>query len=224
MTNQAFEPKNEQGAIVIFAQQCIGTEWSIVEIRTQYPDAILEYKGELWNAEFEFRSSHFKHHRHDPRKCDIIVCWEHDYEDCILPVICLSNEEWKTTTFHRHDPKDLEIEHWKSKFLKIQRKLMIIESGMTEDDFPEVVKPSTLVYQPEVVEVEPEPISTNFRLPSNTMPDESQRKKLYEEWRRLGSKNKTVKSVFGNKSPKYMEWVSMAIAENHVAEENHLTN
>ncbi len=32
--------------------------------------------------EFEFRSSDFKRHKHEPDKCDIIVCGKHDWKDC----------------------------------------------------------------------------------------------------------------------------------------------
>ncbi len=46
---------------------------------------------DVW-IEFEFRSSHFKLHNHDPKECDIIVCWEHDWKDCPLEVIELKKE------------------------------------------------------------------------------------------------------------------------------------
>jgi hypothetical protein len=32
--------------------------------------------------EFEYESRHFRSHRHDPRRCDIIVCWRHNWRDC----------------------------------------------------------------------------------------------------------------------------------------------
>jgi hypothetical protein len=37
--------------------------------------------------EFEFKSSNFIRHGHDPSKCDIIVCWEHDWKECPIEVI-----------------------------------------------------------------------------------------------------------------------------------------
>lgn len=63
----------------------------------RYPDAILvrvrngEIKEAL-NVEFEERSSDFKIHKHDPEKCDLIVCAEDGWEErwpsqkCPLPV------------------------------------------------------------------------------------------------------------------------------------------
>jgi len=32
--------------------------------------------------EFEFNSRNFVTHKHDPKLCDILVCWEHDWKDC----------------------------------------------------------------------------------------------------------------------------------------------
>jgi len=31
--------------------------------------------------EFEAKSSHFDEHKHDPNKCDLIVCWEDDWKE-----------------------------------------------------------------------------------------------------------------------------------------------
>lgn len=32
--------------------------------------------------EFELRSRNFVKHGHDPEKCDLIVCWKHDWKKC----------------------------------------------------------------------------------------------------------------------------------------------
>lgn len=37
--------------------------------------------------EFEFRTSNFREHGHDPGGCDVIVCWEHDWPDCPVEVV-----------------------------------------------------------------------------------------------------------------------------------------
>jgi hypothetical protein len=43
--------------------------------------------------EFEFRSRNFVVHNHDPKGCDLIVCWEHNWGDeCPLEVIVLKDE------------------------------------------------------------------------------------------------------------------------------------
>lgn len=72
--------------------------------RNRYPDAILVKvrDGEVVNGlyvEFEEYSSNFK--GHDPKKCDLIVCAYHDWDEefpnekCPLPVykICFSKEK-----------------------------------------------------------------------------------------------------------------------------------
>ena len=32
--------------------------------------------------EFELYSSNFVKHKHDPDKCDLIICWKHDWMEC----------------------------------------------------------------------------------------------------------------------------------------------
>lgn len=79
-------PMEENGVIFLFGKLHERMGIRIKAIRKGFPDAI----GEVWirgrlyprTFEFEFRSSDFKKHGHDPKKCDILVCWEHDWEDC----------------------------------------------------------------------------------------------------------------------------------------------
>ena len=33
-------------------------------------------------VEFEYQSSNFPKHNHDPNQCDTIICWEHDWSEC----------------------------------------------------------------------------------------------------------------------------------------------
>jgi hypothetical protein len=66
----------------------------------EYPDAILvDFETEkTLNVEFEEFSSDFK--GHDPSKCDLIVCWVHDWkqkypaEKCPVAVLEVSGEEF----------------------------------------------------------------------------------------------------------------------------------
>jgi len=69
----------------------------------RYPDAILIdlETNKTLNVEFEEYSSDFKTHGHDPSKCDLIICWIHDWnkrwvdEKCLLPVFELGKGEGK---------------------------------------------------------------------------------------------------------------------------------
>jgi hypothetical protein len=59
---------------------------------TRYPDCrgIRRNESGRWRRvaiEFELRSSHFRMHRHDPAKCDLVVCWEHDWPGCPVEVL-----------------------------------------------------------------------------------------------------------------------------------------
>jgi len=89
-----YEPINEQGVILLFAALCHDLGFMIEGIRSAFPDALLRRRNAkgTWNscrAEFEFKSSSFKLHKHDPKQCDLIICWEHDWQDCPKEVICL---------------------------------------------------------------------------------------------------------------------------------------
>jgi hypothetical protein len=39
---------------------------------------------------FELESRNFLLHKHDPKGCDLIVCWVHNWPECPLEVIELS--------------------------------------------------------------------------------------------------------------------------------------
>jgi hypothetical protein len=66
----------------------------IESVRTGYPDCegkrCVDTKRQLWESvliEFEYRSSNFLQHGHNPDGCDLIVCWVHDWDDCPLEVV-----------------------------------------------------------------------------------------------------------------------------------------
>lgn len=89
-----YEPINEQGVILLFAALAYELDFRIEGIRSKFPDALLRRKNikDRWiscKAEFEYRSSDFKTHGHDPWQCDLIICWEHDWEDCPIEVLSL---------------------------------------------------------------------------------------------------------------------------------------
>lgn len=77
-----YSPVNEQGVVFLFGRVLDDLNMYIEEVRTKYPDCIARrYTGRGWErayVEFEFVSSHFIDHQHDPKECDIIVCWEDD--------------------------------------------------------------------------------------------------------------------------------------------------
>ena len=78
-----YAPRGEMGVVFLFAKIAKKLHFRIEEIRAAYPDCIAyRHVGDSEKRvriEFEFRSSSFKVHGHDPRRCDCIVCWHHDW-------------------------------------------------------------------------------------------------------------------------------------------------
>lgn len=91
-----FVPENEMGVIVRFAEEITQIEnVSIVSIRTKFPDVILLIDEKQTRAEFEYLASNFVSHQHDPRECDLIICWIDDVKHHNkLPTWELSKSEW----------------------------------------------------------------------------------------------------------------------------------
>jgi len=89
-----YEPINEQGVILLFAALAYELDFRIEGIRSKFPGALLRRKNikGRWTsckAEFEYRSSNFKTHEHDLGQCDLIICWEHDWNDCTIEILNL---------------------------------------------------------------------------------------------------------------------------------------
>jgi len=86
-----YSPTNENGVIFLFGKVMEDLNMYIEEIKPGFPDCIgRRFTGKGWERvyiEFEYKSSQFKEHKHNPDDCDIIVCWEHDWRDCPLEVI-----------------------------------------------------------------------------------------------------------------------------------------
>lgn len=90
-------PTNEMGVVALFIEFRRELGFPIIEIiRTSFPDAAVfesSSKGYIRKyIEFEFRSSGYKSHIRSKRKCDYVVCWEHDWKDCPMPVRELKTE------------------------------------------------------------------------------------------------------------------------------------
>lgn len=87
-------PINEQGVVFLFGMVCDELGYIVEAVHASYPDCeakrCVDHRRQRWQRvriEFEFRSSSFRAHGHDPAHCDVIVCWEHDWFDCPLEVV-----------------------------------------------------------------------------------------------------------------------------------------
>lgn len=92
-----YEPINEQGVVLLFAAICNDLGFRIEGVRTKFPDALLIRKNDKGSfskclAEFEFKASSYKVHNHPLNGCDLIICWENDWQDCPMEVLELKKQ------------------------------------------------------------------------------------------------------------------------------------
>lgn len=81
-----YAPLNEAGVVLLFSKVMddlgVVYESSPLEEFDMVGRIQTEQGFELKHFEFEYRSSNFKIHKHDPSMVDYLVCWEHDWADC----------------------------------------------------------------------------------------------------------------------------------------------
>ena len=87
-----YGPTNENGVVCLVGAMAEELGFLIQKIQTAYPDceAMRVLPGGRLTPvriEFEYESRNFQTHMHDPAGCDLIVCWEHNWEDCPLEVV-----------------------------------------------------------------------------------------------------------------------------------------
>ena len=87
MPGLAYEPVNEMGVMLLFGMVCRQLGFVIESVQAGFPDceAKIEIEPGRWQhfrIEFEYESRGFKLHGHDPQKCDLIVCWRHNWKGC----------------------------------------------------------------------------------------------------------------------------------------------
>jgi hypothetical protein len=91
----AHEPTNELGVIFVFGVTARRLGFVVHRMQAGFPDCIAmrEIAPGKWQrvrVEFEFESRNFLKHRHRKDRCDVIVCWVHNWKECPLEVIELS--------------------------------------------------------------------------------------------------------------------------------------
>jgi len=87
-------PINEQGVVFLFGMVAFELGFVVEAVHAAFPDCeakrCVDRQRQRWQRvriEFEFLSSSFRSHGHDPSACDLIVCWEHDWAECPLEVL-----------------------------------------------------------------------------------------------------------------------------------------
>ena len=106
-------PTNESGVVFLFGVLAQELGFRIQRIQTEFPDceAMRQIEPGKWQRvriEFEYESRNFILHMHPVTKCDLIVCWRHNWKDCPLDVLELGEvtraqrEDKPTTEARRH--------------------------------------------------------------------------------------------------------------------------
>jgi hypothetical protein len=93
----AHAPVNELGVVFVFGMMARRLGFVVHRLQAGFPDCIAmrEVAPGVWQRvriEFEFESRNFKKHKHRKDKCDVIVCWKHNWKDCPLDVVELGRE------------------------------------------------------------------------------------------------------------------------------------
>jgi hypothetical protein len=80
-------PVNELGVVLLFGMLAGELGFQIEAVWGRYPD--IEAKRQIrpgkWQRvkiEAEYESRNFAQHGHNPDKCDVIVCWKHNWTNC----------------------------------------------------------------------------------------------------------------------------------------------
>lgn len=167
-----YAPVEENGVIFLFSKIANDLNMYIETIRKGFPDCIAKrYIGsgrwEEVNIEFEFKSSDFVRHRHLERmksgtKCDMIVCWEHDWTDYPKDIEVLELRKFylqlpnqiveEPDATSRLSEYELDY-HFKNynESKKLYEKLHQIVTGMNKEIWRKIAKWGIMYYSPERV-------------------------------------------------------------------------
>jgi len=85
-------PTNENGVLFLFGALAMKLGFMVTLIQTGFPDceALREVgpgRTQRLRIEFEQESRNFLRHAHDLERCDMIVCWIHNWPECPLEVV-----------------------------------------------------------------------------------------------------------------------------------------
>ena len=87
LPGMAHAPVNEAGVMFAFGVLAPRLGFVVKRWQVEFPDiqAVREMAKGQWqdaNVEVEYESRNFLKHGHDPKKCDVIVCWIHNWPEC----------------------------------------------------------------------------------------------------------------------------------------------
>ncbi len=94
----AHAPVNEIGVVFLFGAMAQQLGFVVHRLQAEFPDCeavrwVEEDKWQRVRIEFEYESRNFLKHMHEASECDLIVCWRHNWPECPLEVIALSDQQ-----------------------------------------------------------------------------------------------------------------------------------
>jgi hypothetical protein len=86
------EPVNEACVIYLFGTLAERLGFAVMRMQSEFPDCealrlVAEDRLQNVRIEFEYESRNFLRHLHNASKCDLIVCWKHNWPECPLEVL-----------------------------------------------------------------------------------------------------------------------------------------
>jgi HNH endonuclease len=87
-----YGPTNENGVLCLFGAMAKDLGFLILRVQVGFPDieamrVMPDGRLKPVKIEAEYQSRNFHLHGHDPAGCDLLVCWEHNWPECPVPVI-----------------------------------------------------------------------------------------------------------------------------------------
>lgn len=81
------EPTSELCVVYLFGMLAHKLGFVVMRIQPQFPDCrawreVEPGRCQQVDIEFELESQNFAKHGHNPKDCDLIVCWIHNWRDC----------------------------------------------------------------------------------------------------------------------------------------------
>ena len=85
-------PTCENAVLFLFGAMANDLGFKVRRMQAAFPDCLAvrrvgENQWEDVKIELELMSRNFAAHGHDPKGCDLIVCWEHNWPECPLEVV-----------------------------------------------------------------------------------------------------------------------------------------
>jgi Homing endonuclease associated repeat len=89
-------PTNEMGVVFLFGTMAKELGFMVLRLQMEFPDceALREIEPGRWQLrkiEFEWESRNFLTHKHKWDDCDLIICWQHNWDGCPVEVIELKS-------------------------------------------------------------------------------------------------------------------------------------